>query len=67
MALVYNTSDLDINFFTRDFSIDISDKLGSLSWPCVFLKYVLILFRVEKEHSTDEVLYGIVKTKTTNS
>ena len=66
MTLLQNTSDSDIDFFKIDFLIEISDKLESLSWPPVFLKYVLILFCTEKVCSTDEVEYGIVKTKTTN-
>ena len=49
---------MDIILFNRDFSIDISDKLESLFWPWVFLKYVFTLFSAENERSTDTVEYG---------
>jgi len=46
--------------WTSHFSIDISDKLKSLFWPCVFLKYVFTLFSAENERSTDAVEYGMI-------
>ena len=53
----------DLSFKRSPFSMYISAKAPRRSCPVLFLAYVLMRFRAEKERSTEEVDTGMVSTR----